>query len=205
MLHQLPAPPVTLPTAAPLSSFAEAVAADSTLPDDDRRWLIGERDRLLDDFQGLAFPLGAGLIQGDAYPGNTLWDDDRVLLGDWDEPAWGPRELDLANTIQGGIRFGRTPAELDAFTTAYGYDPRDWTGIDTLVRIRDLHTLGSFLRRAGNGDAAAAAELRRRMQSLRYNDRSSERPDHAARRSCARPSATVFRPGRAGWRPTRAS
>ncbi|MEV6871663.1 phosphotransferase [Amycolatopsis sp. NPDC051128] len=173
VLHQLPAPPVKLPTAAPLSSFAEAVAADSTLPDDDRRWLIGERDRLLDDFQGLAFPLGAGLIHGDAYPGNTLWDDDRVLLGDWDEPAWGPRELDLANTIQGGIRFGRTPAELDAFTTAYGYDPRDWTGIDTLVRIRDLHTLGSFLRRAGNGDAAAAAELQRRMQSLRYNDRSS--------------------------------
>ncbi len=170
-LHHLPVPPVELPRAAPLSSFADVVQADTTLPEHDRRWLIEERNRLLADFGQLTFPLGTGLIHGDAYPGNTLWDGADVLLGDWDEPAWGPRELDLANTVQGGIRFGRSAAEVDAFSTAYGYDVRDWDGIDTLVRMRDLHTLGSFLRRAARGDVGAAAELERRVRSLRRGDR----------------------------------
>ncbi|WP_196425611.1 phosphotransferase enzyme family protein [Amycolatopsis camponoti] len=172
-LHRLPDPSVELPPAAPLSAFADVLSADTTLPEHDRRWLIDERDRLLKDFQQLVFPLGTGLIHGDAYPGNTLWDGADAILGDWDEPAWGPRELDLANTIQGGIRFGRTPAELDAFAEAYGYDVRDWAGIDTLVRIRDLHTLGSFLRRAARGDTGVAAELERRLRSLQRGDRAS--------------------------------
>ncbi|GLY38848.1 aminoglycoside phosphotransferase [Amycolatopsis sp. NBRC 101858] len=172
-LHRLPKPPVELPQTAPLSSFADVVTADTTLPEPDRRWLVDERAQLLADFHKLVFPLGAGLIHGDAYPGNTLWDGEDVVLGDWDEPAWGPRELDLANTIQGGLRFGRSTGELDAFAEAYGYDPRDWPGIDTLVRIRDLHTLSSFLRRAARGDTAAAAELGRRVRSLRGGDRVS--------------------------------
>lgn len=172
-LHRLPDPPIELPSAAPLSSFAEVVAADLTLPEQDRQWLIEERARLLEDFHQLTFPLGVGFIHGDAYPGNTLWDGPDVRLGDWDEPAWGPRELDLANTVQGGLRFGRSTAELDAFAAAYGYDPRDWAGIDTLVRIRDLHTLGSFLRRAARGDNAAALELERRVRSLRRGDGAS--------------------------------
>lgn len=169
-LHLLPVPPVELPRAAPLSSFADIVKADTTLPEQDRGWLIEERNHLLADFGQLNFPLGTGLIHGDAYPGNTLWDGADVLLGDWDEPAWGPRELDLANTVQGGIRFGRSADELDAFAAAYGYDVRDWDGIYTLVRMRDLHTLGSFFRRAGCGDAGAAAELERRVRSLRRGD-----------------------------------
>ncbi|MEV4927880.1 phosphotransferase family protein [Streptomyces roseoverticillatus] len=61
-------------------------------------------------------------MHGDAYPGNTLWDGESVRLGDWDEAATGPRELDLANTHQ-GARFGRTPAAIDAFTSAYGHSP----------------------------------------------------------------------------------
>jgi hypothetical protein len=172
-LHQLPAPPIDVPPAAPLSAFTDVLSADATLPDHDRRWLIEERDRLLTNFQQLVFPLGFGLIHGDAYPGNTLWDGADAILGDWDEPAWGPRELDLANTIQGGIRFGRSTAELDAFAGAYGYDVRDWAGIDTLVRIRDLHTLGSFLRRAARGDIGVVAELERRVRSLQRGDRAT--------------------------------
>ncbi|UOX88387.1 phosphotransferase [Amycolatopsis sp. FBCC-B4732] len=172
-LHHLPAPPIELPPAAPLSSFWDVVTADTTLSEDDRRWLVEERARLLEDFGRLTFPLGIGLIHGDAYPGNTLWDGEDVVLGDWDEPAWGPRELDLANTVQGGLRFGRSTAELDAFAAAYGYDLRGWDGIDTLVGIRDLHTLGSFLRRAALGDDGAAAELQRRVGSLRQADRAS--------------------------------
>ncbi|WP_410659564.1 phosphotransferase enzyme family protein [Amycolatopsis sp. lyj-112] len=174
-LHALPAPPVDLPAAAPLQHFTELADSAATLSREDRTWLVEERHRLLTDYALLTFPLGTGMLHGDAYPGNTLWDGDTAVLGDWDEPAFGPRELDLAPTLQGGIRFGRSNAELDAFTTAYGYDPRDWQGLATLTSMRDLHTLGSFIRRTQQGDTAAAKELDIRIASLRRRDNSSWR------------------------------
>lgn len=174
-LHQLPSPPLELPSAAPLQNFAGLIASATTLPEHDKTWLIEERRRLLAEYGQLSFPLGTGMLHGDAYPGNTLWDGETALLTDWDEPAWGPRELDLAPTLQGGIRFGRSTAELDAFTAAYGYDPRDWPGLATLTGMRDLHTLGSFIRRAQHGDAEAAKELSARIDSLRRRDSSTWR------------------------------
>ncbi|WP_406639201.1 phosphotransferase [Amycolatopsis sp. WGS_07] len=167
-LHRLPVPRIELPVAQPLSMLAGLIQNDSTLPRQDRDWLLHERSRLLDRYRSLDFHLGVGLIHGDAYPGNTLWDagDTTVLLGDWDEAAIGPRELDLANTVQ-GRRFGRSTAEISAFFDAYGHDLRDWNGLAVLTRIRDMHTLGSFLRRAAHGDRPAADELRARAASLR--------------------------------------
>jgi hypothetical protein len=166
--HALPTPPVALPTYTPLAGLDGLITENSTLHDVERRWLLDQRERLLEDYEHLDSPLGTGHIHGDAYPGNTLWDDDAVLLGDWDEVATGPRELDLANTIQ-GTRFGRTPGELDGFARAYGHDPRDWNGLRTLVTLRDLHTLGSYLRRAPL-DPNAAAELHHRVTTLRTHD-----------------------------------
>ncbi|OXM50295.1 phosphotransferase [Amycolatopsis thailandensis] len=174
-LHALPVPPVDLPAAAPLWHFADLVTSSAVLSSDDKAWLVAERGRLLAEYADLDFPLGVGMLHGDAYPGNTLWDGSTALLGDWDEPAFGPRELDLAPTLQGGIRFGRSTAELDAFTTAYGYDPRDWPGMATLTGLRDLHTLGSFIRRAQHGDTDAVNELGTRIASLRRRDSSSWR------------------------------
>ncbi|KFZ80821.1 hypothetical protein ED92_10825 [Amycolatopsis sp. MJM2582] len=175
VLHALPAPPIDLPAAAPLRHFADLVTSSAALSSDDKAWLVAERGRLLAEYADLDFPLGVGMLHGDAYPGNTLWDGDTALLGDWDEPAFGPRELDLAPTLQGGIRFGRSTAELDAFTTAYGHDPRDWPGMATLTGLRDLHTLGSFIRRAQHGDTDAVNELDVRITSLRRRDNSSWR------------------------------
>ncbi|MFC9249955.1 phosphotransferase enzyme family protein [Amycolatopsis thailandensis] len=174
-LHALPMPPVDLPAAAPLRHFADLVTSSTTVSDGDKVWLLAERHRLLADYAQLDFPLGVGMLHGDAYPGNTLWNGGTAILGDWDEPAIGPRELDLAPTLQGGIRFGRSSTELDAFTIAYGYDPRDWTGLPVLAGLRDLHTLGSFLRRAQHGDITAVNELDLRIASLRRRDNSSWR------------------------------
>jgi hypothetical protein len=98
-----------------------------------------------------------------------LWDGSTPRLGDWDEAAVGPREIDLANTFQ-GVRFGRTNAELDDFSLRYGYDIRQWPGLPVLCRIRDLHTLGSFIRRADRGDKAAAKQLSYRIETLRDED-----------------------------------
>nr|WP_240981187.1 phosphotransferase [Streptomyces sp. N502] len=168
-LHSLPAPPVTLPQYQPLASLKATVEASTYLGPDVRTWLMERRHELLNTYAGLEFPLGYGHIHGDAYPGNTLWDDRSIRLGDWDEAAVGPREIDLANTFQ-GVRFGRTSAELDDFSLRYGYDIREWPGLPILVGIRDLHTLGSFIRRADRGDTAAADQLSYRIETLRNLD-----------------------------------
>ncbi|MFD0314658.1 phosphotransferase [Streptomyces flavalbus] len=168
-LHSLPTPSVTLPQYQPLASLKATVESSTYLGPDVRTWLMERRQELLNAYAGLEFRLGYGHIHGDAYPGNTLWDDGSIRLGDWDEAAVGPREIDLANTFQ-GVRFGRTSAELDDFSLRYGYDIREWPGLPVLVGIRDLHTLGSFIRRADRGDTAAADQLSYRIETLRNLD-----------------------------------
>ncbi|MEU2135223.1 phosphotransferase [Streptomyces sp. NPDC018352] len=115
------------------------------------------------------FPLGEGMLHGDAYPGNCLWDEatSTVRLGDWDEASTGPREVDLANTYQ-GVRFGRTKSELLAFRDSYGYDIAAWPGLPVLTQIRDMHTLGSYIKRADRGDPQALQELEFRIGTLKH-------------------------------------
>ncbi|MFI5944253.1 phosphotransferase enzyme family protein [Streptomyces uncialis] len=165
-LHELPVPPVELPPYQPLASLHDAVTSSSTLSPDDRRWLESAVEESRSDYRALRSPLGQGFVHGDAYPGNTLWDGDTVRLADWDEAAFGPRELDLANTFQ-GARFGRTRQEIEEFVRHYGHDPSHWPGLRTLITMRDLHTLASFIRRADGGDPSATAQLSHRLTTLR--------------------------------------
>lgn len=171
-LHELPAPPVELPVYRPLEDLRDIATDSLTLSETARAWLLDECARLVDAYGTLDSHLGHGHLHGDAYPGNVLESATGPVLGDWDETATGPREIDLANTYQ-GVRFGRSSAELDAFAAAYGYDLRDWPGLPTLTAIRDVHTLGSFIRRADTGDELAATELRRRIDTLQRGDRSA--------------------------------
>lgn len=169
-LHSLPRPPVQLHQYQPLERLGVALSnPGSALPDEDRQWLVDRRAYLVDAYRTVQSELGIGWVHGDAYPGNTLWDGDQVLLGDWDEVAIAPRELDLVNTYQ-GARMGRSEAELQAFTEAYGWDVTQWSGWPVLREMRDLHTLGAYIQRADAGDKAAAAELRHRVRTLRTGD-----------------------------------
>ncbi|MEU3516731.1 aminoglycoside phosphotransferase family protein [Streptomyces sp. NPDC006654] len=163
--HSLPMPPIQLPRFQPLTSLKSSVESSSYLTSVQQEWLAARREELLDSYGKLDFPLGQGHIHADAYPGNTLWSSDGVRLGDWDEAAFGPREIDLANTFQ-GVRFGRTAADLDEFSRRYGYDIRQWDGLPVLRAMRDLHTLGAFIRRADRGDEAAEEQLSHRIATL---------------------------------------
>ncbi|MFF2374823.1 phosphotransferase [Streptomyces xiamenensis] len=169
-LHDLPSPPVELPRYQPLAALQSIVQRSTGMAGSDRVWLEEAITGVQESYGRLHFQLGEGLLHGDAYPGNTLWDGRTALLGDWDEIAFGPREIDLANTYQ-GIRFGRTQQELTAFASAYQYDPARWPGLPVLVRMRDLHTLGSFIRRADEGDGAAKDQLAHRLGTLRSGER----------------------------------
>lgn len=165
-MHTLPMPPVELHPYQPLKHLGDSVETSTALNAGDHAWLLARRTELLNEYEHLNFPLGYGWIHGDAYPGNTLWDGNRALLGDWDEAGTGPRELDLVNTHQ-GVRFGRTQAERDAFTAAYDYDVTTWPGFPVLREMRDLHTLGSYIRLADTGNERAAAELDFRLNTLK--------------------------------------
>lgn len=169
-LHALPEPPEPSPTYRPLADLADHIATSTTLADTDKAWLSTRIDTLLEHYEHLTFPLGpAGLVHGDAYPGNLLADRHLTRLGDWDEAARGPREVDLVNTYQ-GTRFGRTEPELARFAATYGFDPRTWTGFPVLREMRDLHTLGSFIRRADAHDEGAHRQLAHRISTLRAGD-----------------------------------
>lgn len=168
-LHDLPPPPVELPPYRPLATLQKTIRTTMALSADNRRWLQGAVEEVLDAYSNLEFPLGEGLLHGDAYPGNTLWNGGSAVLGDWDEAVFGPREIDLANTYQ-GVRFGRTRQELARFASAYGYDPTQWPGLSVLTDMRDLHALGSFIRRADRGDGVAVEQLAFRLKTLRRGD-----------------------------------
>ncbi|GAA1095724.1 phosphotransferase enzyme family protein [Nocardiopsis metallicus] len=169
-LHQIGDPPpalsADLPLFTPLASLTATLERTRTLPPELTADLKARIKDLLGAYDTLTFPLGEGLIHGDAWLGNVLYNNEGTpILGDWDECARGPRELDLANLWQ-GRRFGRTPAELEAFSQAYGYDLSSWEGMDVLTRIRDLHTLGSYVRAADRGDTAARDQLLHRIATL---------------------------------------
>nr|WP_167837660.1 phosphotransferase [Nocardia altamirensis] len=172
-LHVLPLPPmIAIPEYVPLAALRSDLKHPDHLDSEDRDWLCARANELVAAYTQLDSKLGVGLVHGDAYIGNTLWDaDGQLLLGDWDEASFAPRELDLANTYHDIVRFGTSESDIAAFTRGYrGWDVREWSGFPVLQQIRGLHTLSAYIRRARRGDTAAGEELRFRIDSLRRGD-----------------------------------
>jgi hypothetical protein len=177
-LHKLSEPPTTLPSYQPLRTLATTVndpAARLALSEEEHAWLAGRIDKLRTAFAELRFPLGRGLIHGDMYTGNLLWNtaDQRhpVVLGDWDSVCLGPREIDLIPTYA-EPRFGVDLATVDAFADAYGQDLRRWDGYDVLYDVRELSTLTALIRLAP-GSARLKTELVHRLDLLMSGDRAT--------------------------------
>jgi hypothetical protein len=167
-LHRLDPPPIRLPVYEPLVSVRRAIETSLAIGDDERSWLRGRCDQLLDVYGKLTFRLPAGMIHGDAWRGNLLRDGRRVVLADWDTVSTGPREIDLIPTLQ-APRFGLSEDLRDAFITAYGFDIRSWEGYPVLHEMRELSTLSAILR-DGHADRSARRELGVRLTSLRVGD-----------------------------------
>ncbi|TVT22876.1 phosphotransferase, partial [Amycolatopsis rhizosphaerae] len=139
------------------------------LTTDDHTWLTQRAAELVDTFMTTRFPLGEGLIHADAHTENLVHDHGHWLLIDWDGTCLGPRELDLLTGIPDHFH---EPARLrEQFLTGYGYNILDWPEWTLLRDITELHALGAYIRLAPS-KPAAAAELARRIRSLRAGDRS---------------------------------
>jgi hypothetical protein len=167
-LHQLESTPVPLPGYRPLGSVRDAIESSLAIGNEERTWLRGYCQQLLQAYDQLNFQLPAGMIHGDAYRGNLLRDRRRVVLADWDNVSSGPREIDLIPTLQ-APRFGLSEAERGEFIAAYGHDIRSWNGYLVLRDMRELSTCTALLRN-GHLDPAAQHELHVRIRSLRTGD-----------------------------------
>lgn len=169
-LHSLSAPPPSVPTFTdPLASVSAAVDRHpGAVSDRDREWLTGRIERLRAGWRAMNFPHRPCLIHGDAHDNNLMRTADaRVLLGDWDHVAIGPREWDLAQLHYTHRRFSRPDEHgLDEFAEAYGWDIREWPGLDDVIAVREISGLGPYLRTAADRPATAR-ELAHRLQTLR--------------------------------------
>ncbi|MGY0233918.1 phosphotransferase [Longispora urticae] len=172
-LHEAEPPPVLLEHWKPLTSLSAVLDAPEhaeALAPDDLAWL---RDLVIDvqaRVQALDSPLGHGLIHGDAWAGNLLWNTtagpDAAVLGDWDWVSIGPREVDLVPTWHAARRYGKGPEWTATFATVYGYDLARWDGIETLLLMRDLMQITGPLRRAGDSPVFGEV-LRERLAGVK--------------------------------------
>ena len=176
-LHSRPLPPS--PPEAFTDPLAGVTAALESAPADamareQREWLAGQVEELYRRWAELRFPHIASLIHGDAHPGNLIRaQDGTVVLGDWDHVAVGPREWDLAQVFYTSQRLGYPPREdLERFGAVYGWEPRDWPGLATLVAIREVSGLGTYIRNAP-AQPFARRELAMRITTLQAGDQSA--------------------------------
>lgn len=177
-LHALPDPPMSLPRWQPLGSLRSALLPEQTyegLDAAEKSWLLAHMRDVSDAVMERDWPLGTGLIHGDAWAGNLLWDTttspDQVILGDWDSVSIGPREIDLIPTWHAAVRYAKPSAWVDEFIDAYGYDLAGSDRIDLLMQMRDLVQLTGPLRRAARSPVHHRA-LRQRFEAIRDGERS---------------------------------
>jgi aminoglycoside phosphotransferase (APT) family kinase protein len=173
-LHGLPEPPFPLPRNEPLGRLREAMAGTDVLTPEQASFLSRRIEQLATAYGRLHFVLPPGTIHGDAHKGNLLFDaqrppDDQVVLCDWDSVSVGAREWDLVPTHH-GQRFGVSDADRAAFSAAYGYDLREWPGSEVVRDLRDLFTIGAYIRNARD-NPAARQEMEHRITSLVEGDR----------------------------------
>lgn len=172
-LHNRPLPPYQLRRLTdPLTSVASAVMrTPEAMAEADRSWLLNRIADLREQWEHLTFPHPPGLVHGDAHPNNLLrTPSGNVLLGDWDHVALGPREWDLIQVHYFRRRFGRPgDDDIEGFTTAYGWDVRDWSGLDTLIAIREISGLSPYIRTATT-KGFSRDELAHRLDTLRRDN-----------------------------------
>ena len=178
-LHALPHPPRDLPHWLPLDSLHHALhdpTATLALDDTDRDRLLRRIDEVREKLATVDWPLGQGLIHGDAWAGNLLHAcahrRDGVLLGDWDRVCHGPREVDLIPTWHATHRYGKNPNWTGDFVHHYGHDLTGWSGLSVLLAMRDLAQISGPLRRAPHSPPHAHA-LRQRVNGLQAGDTST--------------------------------
>ncbi|MGW1074733.1 phosphotransferase enzyme family protein [Streptomyces sp. NPDC002537] len=169
-VHALPAPGFALPKRELLGGVERwlRLAGDAVDPAD-AAYLRERRDGFAEAAAGLIPHLPPGPIHGDALPRNVHIGPDGPVLVDLETVSDDFREHDLVVLALSKDRYGLDPAAYDAFVRTYGWDVREWEGCAVLRGARETASC-AWVAQHAPGNAAALAEFRRRVASLREGD-----------------------------------
>ncbi|OJF10422.1 hypothetical protein BG844_32255 [Couchioplanes caeruleus subsp. caeruleus] len=168
-LHQLSVPQgITLPELRPFDRLEARIRSALALNETDREFLLRRTRELFAAYERLEFPLGVGVVHGDASVGNVLrtWTGTAVL-SDLDGLAHGSREWDLLLTAMFFERYGwHTDDEYRAFVDTYGVDVMQWDGYKVLADTRELSMVAWLSQNVAASDSARQ-EFAKRIHALR--------------------------------------
>ncbi|MFJ9947385.1 phosphotransferase enzyme family protein [Kitasatospora sp. NPDC091207] len=166
-LHRLPPPPFELARRDLLAPVERWLAsAEGHVDPADVAFLRDRRDGFATALPGLPAHLPPGFIHGDALPRNVHVGPDGPVLLDLEYASHDLREHDLVVLALSHDRYGVPAEEYRAFTEAYGWDVREWSGFAVLRGARETAS-ASWVAQQAPGNPAALAEFRRRVDSLR--------------------------------------
>ncbi|MGP3922868.1 phosphotransferase enzyme family protein [Streptomyces sp. 8N616] len=172
LVHRLPAPPFPLPRRDLLGGVERWLRLGGRAIDPaDAAFLRERRDRFTAAAADLVPRLTPGPIHGDALPRNVHVGPEGPVLVDLETFSGDLREHDLVVMALSLDRYGLDPAEYATFTTAYGWDVREWEGCAVLRGARETASC-AWVAQHAPGNPAALAEFRRRVASLREGERS---------------------------------
>ncbi|MEU3754562.1 aminoglycoside phosphotransferase family protein [Streptomyces olivoreticuli] len=172
LVHALPEPDFALPRRELLGGVERwlRLAGDAVDPGD-AAYLRERRDGFAAAAAALTPHLPPGPIHGDALPRNVHIGPDGPVLVDLETFSGDLREHDLVVLALSRDRYGLDPAAYDAFVRTYGWDVREWEGCAVLRGARETASC-AWVAQHARGNAAALAEFRRRVASLRAGDAS---------------------------------
>ncbi|MFE9857978.1 phosphotransferase enzyme family protein [Streptomyces sp. NPDC005780] len=137
----------------------------------DAAYLRERRDGFAAAAAGLVPQLPPGPIHGDALARNVHVGPDGPVLVDLETFSADLREHDLVVLALSRDRYGLAAEAYDAFTSAYGWDVREWDGCAVLRGARETASC-AWVAQHAPANPKALAEFRRRVASLRDGDTS---------------------------------
>ncbi|WP_328951056.1 aminoglycoside phosphotransferase family protein [Streptomyces sp. NBC_01220] len=135
----------------------------------DAAYLRERRDGFAAAAAGLVPRLTPGPIHGDALARNVHVGPDGPVLVDLETFSADLREHDLVVLALSRDRYGLAAEAYDAFTSAYGWDVREWDGCAVLRGARETASC-AWVAQHAPANPKALAEFRRRVASLRDGD-----------------------------------
>ena len=170
VVHALPVPSFALPPRELLGGVERwlRLAGDAIDPAD-AAYLRERRDGFASAAAALTPHLTPGPIHGDALPRNVHVGPEGPVLVDLETFSADLREHDLVVMALSRDRYGLSAEAYDSFTTAYGWDVREWAGCTVLRGARETASCAWVAQHAPS-NPKALAEFERRVASLRDGD-----------------------------------
>jgi Phosphotransferase enzyme family len=170
VVHALPKPSFDLPPRELLGGVERwlRLAGDAIDPAD-AAYLRERRDGFAAAAAAVTPHLEPGPIHGDALPRNVHVGPDGPVLVDLETFSSDLREHDLVVMALSRDRYGVPAEAYAAFTSAYGWDVREWEGCSVLRGARETASCAWVAQHAPS-NPKALAEFERRVASLRDGD-----------------------------------